>query len=291
MAGIAAALALVASFTVRQLRFLRIIEDTATSRVRSAAQGYVELEGKVEAPDAKVLNSPLRGIPCVWWSYRVEDSSPAEEAEPAPWDVVLGLSRLVAWLLGTRGTGRLVEGGSSHDCFMIRDGTGACIVDPDQSDIVGAQTDVWHKGTQRFEESVIRTGERLYALGLFMTPEDHAAKSEQREVGALISEWQLNRLKLAERFDANRDGQLDPSEWQAIWRTATEQMRASRRGRDPAPEMHVLCKPGDRRPFVLSRLSQRRLANRAWFEAVTGLLVSILLAVTLLSALHARGVL
>jgi hypothetical protein len=51
----------------------RVIEDTPTSRVRSAAQGYVELSGHgVQPPDAQ-NKGPLTGMPCTWWRYKIEE--------------------------------------------------------------------------------------------------------------------------------------------------------------------------------------------------------------------------
>lgn len=286
---VALALAACLAYCFRRLRVLRLIEDLPTARVRSAAQGYVELEGKVEFPGAAPLTSPLRGIACVWWAYRIEELDPQHQAEPAPWDAVTALWDAVLGLFGARGAGRLVEAGRSHDCFLLRDDTGACVIDPDQARITGADTRVWTRGSRRFEESVIRAGQALYAVGLFRTPHDVADAAERREAGALVSAWQLDRLALARRFDANRDGQLDAAEWQAAWQAATDAVRKRRAGQAPAPELHVLCDPGDGRPYLLSALGQRRLANRLWFETVTSLLAAMLAATLLAGSLVARG--
>lgn len=188
-------------------------------------------------------------------------------------------------------TGRLVESGRSHECFLIRDDGGACVIDPDRARIIGAATRVWTKGTRRFEESVIRGGQRLYALGVFRTPQDYAQVLQRREVGTLISAWQLDRLELAERFDANRDGRLDAAEWEAVWRAATAEVRQRPGSQAVAPELHVLCSPADRRPFVLSALGQRDLAGRFWFESVVSLIGCLMLAVLVAWSLDVRGIL
>jgi hypothetical protein len=130
-----------------RLRYLRVIEDTPTSRVRSAAQGYVELEGTVEFPRTPPLTSPLRGIPCVWWSYRIEALDPLDAAHPAPLDFFIAAWSALLRLLGARGAGRVIESGRSHEPFLIRDGSGACVVDPDQAHITGAETRVWMAGS------------------------------------------------------------------------------------------------------------------------------------------------
>ena len=282
------ALAVLAVFCFGRLRYLRLIEDTPTARVRSAPQGFVELEGAVDFPRRPPLTSPLRGVPCAWWSYRIEELDPLDDQGPAPWDVLRVLWDAILRLFG-QPAGRLVEQGSSHECFLIRDDTGACVIDPARAEIVGAMRRSWVKGTQRFEEAVIEIGQPLYALGVFRTPQDHAQILERREVGALISEWQLDRLKLAGRFDANRDGTLDAAEWDAAWRAATAEVRQRRQAGAPVPELHVLCSPADRRPFVLSALSQRTLAGRFWFESITSFIAGAILAVLLFWSLGVRG--
>jgi len=276
---------------IEGVRHLRVIEDTPTARVRSAAQGYVELEGRVDFPRAPAPASPLSGIPCVWWSYRVEELAPIEGAEPAPWDFLSMAWSAVLQLFGARGAGRVIEAGSSHEPFLIRDGTGACVIDPDQARIIGAETKVWMAGTRRCEESVIRVGQSLYALGLFRTSHDHAEAWERREIGELISTWQLNRIRLGERFDANRDGTLDAAEWAAAWEAAAAEVRERRARLNPMPELHVLCHPGDRRPYLLSALGQQRLAGRFWFQSVTSLMASAMVVTLLVWSLKVRGLL
>ena len=53
----------------------RLIEDTPISRIRSAAQGYVELSGRGTMPPNAENKGPLTGIPCTWWRYKIEERS------------------------------------------------------------------------------------------------------------------------------------------------------------------------------------------------------------------------
>jgi hypothetical protein len=229
-------------------RLLRVVQDTPTAWVGSAAQGFVEIEDR---------------------------------------DDLVAAARALLRLLRIGGRGRVIEQGRSHDPFLIRDASGACIVDPGSARIVGARRRVWTAGRRRFEESVIPAGSRLYALGLFMTPPDLAADLERREIGALVSTWKLNQLELAARFDANGDGVVDDAELAAAWRAAAAEVRSRHRGLEP--ELHVLCKPSDRRPFVLSLIGQERLVSRLWFQSLVALLGSGVVALLLAWALAARG--
>jgi len=59
----------------RSLHIARLIEDTPTSRIRSAAQGYVELAGRCRPLDGTQNLAPLTQRPCVWWSYRIQQKA------------------------------------------------------------------------------------------------------------------------------------------------------------------------------------------------------------------------
>ena len=69
-----AAVALISVFAwVSALYRLRTIRNTPTSRIASAAQGYVELVGKGAQFCDPPLLSQLRHQPCLWSRYRVEE--------------------------------------------------------------------------------------------------------------------------------------------------------------------------------------------------------------------------
>jgi len=287
LVGLALIVLLVVSF--KRLQRFRLIEDTPTALVRSAAQGFVELEGSAQAARTP-LTSPLRALPCVWWSYSIEefDTEGAFDREGSGGVAFLitSLFRLVT----SRRAGRVVESGTSFECFLIRDVTGACIVDPTHAEVVGANQETWSQGNKRFEECTIAVGQPLYALGQFKTPRDYAAEAEAREVGELDRTWQLDRIKLAERFDANRNGEIDDAEWEVIWQAAKAQVRKRRETEGAEPELHVLCNPEDRRPLLISALPQERLTNRYWFESVLSLLTTVMLVTVMVWLLGARGV-
>ncbi len=57
---------------VHYLRLNRLIEDTPTSKVRSAAQGFCELEGRAVLVANSQLASPLSGKPCIWFRFKIE---------------------------------------------------------------------------------------------------------------------------------------------------------------------------------------------------------------------------
>jgi hypothetical protein len=56
----------------RSFQHARVMEDMPTSKVRSAAQGFVELSGIQNALEGTPLSAPLTGSACTWWDYKIE---------------------------------------------------------------------------------------------------------------------------------------------------------------------------------------------------------------------------
>jgi len=63
------------------IRRARLIEDTPTAKVRSAAQGYLELIGRGKYLGDKPLVAPLTGTPCTWYSYKIEREATRSSAK------------------------------------------------------------------------------------------------------------------------------------------------------------------------------------------------------------------
>ena len=108
----------------------RLIEDTPISRIRSAAQGYVELSGEGRLPPDAQNKAPLSGIPCTWWRYKVEERSNSRESR--------------GW--------STVDSGTSEVSFLLDDGTGRCLIDPR-----GADLDIHRDFQQEFCDSFFTT--------------------------------------------------------------------------------------------------------------------------------------
>ena len=98
----------------------RTIEDTPTSRIRSAAQGYVELSGRGTMPPNAENKGPLTCIPCTWWRYKIEERSRS------------GRSR--SW--------STIQSDTSEAPFLLDDGTGQCLVNPRGAEVFPGATDV-----------------------------------------------------------------------------------------------------------------------------------------------------
>lgn len=288
------ALALAASLACFVMAFLwlrkaRLIEDTPTSRIRSAAQGYVELEGLAHLLPGPDIVSPLTGTRCCWWRYRVQ-------------------KRERQWIDGRRqDRWRTIESATSDDLFMLADQTGDCVVDPAGAKVYPSLQRRWRGhgrrplhvpektpwlqfGDYRYEEALIGAGDPVHALGWFRTQSGTPTFDESADLTALLREWKRDQATLLERFDADGDGRIDLQEWEAARRAALEQVRRAHVEHAVDPDVHVLCRPRDRRPFVLSTLPQEQLARRYRLGALGLLICSLISGTCGIFALTARGV-
>lgn len=218
------------------LRRARTISNIATSRIASAAQGYVELQGRTNTTD--LIYSPLSNSPCIWYRYAIYERDSDND-----------------W--------KEVEGGTSSATFDLHDGSGVCTVDPDHAEVMGVPETSRVSGDTKHVEHLLHGGRNLYALGEFVTVGGaNSALSLREDVNALLTSWKQNPAELQRRFDLNRDGEIDLKEWELARRLATRTVEKEHRNIRAQPGVHMLRAPQDRRLFLLSPLSPQSLRRR-----------------------------
>lgn len=275
----------------RALQRTRMMTDMPTSRLRSAAQGYVELEGRARMMPGEAVYAPLSRQPCTWYRYTVEHrgSEPGKE------------SLLSAW--------RTVDEGVSEAIFFLDDGTGCCIVDPDGATVTASARSRWHGqsewpglppfendfwsrllsfGPYRYTEYRIHDHDPLYAVGQFSSLGDIAASSLSEDMRDILSDWKRDRQALLKRFDANRDGLIDQEEWELARAAAEKEAQARRGDRPPQPEFNILAKPPHGKPYVLSAISQQALISRYRYGAILGIAMFLVLGTAATWAVNLR---
>lgn len=277
---------------LKALRRARLIEDVPTSRIRSAAQGYVELDGTGSLLEGEPIVAPLSGIPCTWYRYRVDHKEARGD----------GRSRhRVEW--------RPVERGVSDGLFLLVDDTGRCVIDPDGAEVTPVARDVWYGGsarpgrppgkhrfralvgsTYRYREERMHPGDPLYAIGELQTIGGADSGGDvNEEVRATLQAWKRDPARM-QRFDRNGDGHVDVQEWAAARAAARAEVLAARARHAAEPGVPVLRKPGDPRlPFLLSATPQSGLARRFRWYARGAALLGVLSGAALLWVLQARG--
>ncbi len=248
-------------FAFRWLHVARMIEDTPTSRVRSAAQGYVELAGRCRPLPGSTNLAPLTQRPCVWWQYRIQRRTGSG-----------GPSR-------TRAQWQTVSSGRSEQPFLLDDGSGECIVQPGGAEVLTTETTTWYGDTPwptaapgvrrpfgepeyRYHESRIYEHERLLALGQFRTVTGDADRDDGAEAGALLAEWKDDQAALAARFDTDRDGQVSLEEWERARAEARRTVAQRRLEAPPVAARHLLVRPDGGRLFLLAAFPEHALARR-----------------------------
>ena len=191
----------------------RVIENVPTAKIRSAAQGYVELSGIAKLMDGPVIVSPLTGRSCVWYSYTIEERVDTRRRD--------GSHSNSHW--------RVVERGRSDALFLLEDDTGRCVIDPDDADVYIRHQKTWHKRhvipPRRYSEQLIRSGDPLYAIGFFKTVADIEQQQTREQVAHLLRQWKQDPGLLLHRFDHDRNGQLDTDEWEQARQTAENDIK------------------------------------------------------------------
>lgn len=241
----------------RNLVKARTIEDTPTSKIRSAHQGYVELEGTgTEYLDGPVI-APLTQTPCIWYRYLIEKHESS----------------------GKRSRWRTVEKKSSGTPFTLEDGTGTCYIHPDRAEVTTDIRKTWYGNSRyptstesaglfsrryRYTEWRIASGTPLYCIGRFETTHPPSIQEQTKQrMGDVVNEWKQNYDQLVERFDRNGDGEIDLQEWEHVRnRAELDAYRQVRENYDHTPINMLSYSPDRRQPYLISTSDPARLATR-----------------------------
>lgn len=212
-------------------RRYRQIHDLPTSRVASAAQGYVELSGKARLLPGQPVTSRLSSQTCCWYGYEIEEKNSKDQ-----------------W--------QTVDSGKSVEHFLLVDASGQCVISPEGAEVLTQQHKCWTDGDRRYNEWLILEGANCYAIGEFSTrgANPGSAREERADVGTLLSDWKQDQKQLLARFDLNQDGRVDVKEWELARLQAQREVRGRHaQAQSRAVEgVHILCKPRDGRFFLLA---------------------------------------
>ena len=217
---------------------LRTITGTPTSRIASAAQGYVELIGRGKHFDGSPILSMLSQLPCLWFRYKVERKNDKNE-----------------WSTESSGESELP--------FLLDDGSAICVIDPTGAEVITTYKDTWTKGDYRYTEWKLLDIDTVYALGEFRTVGGSTeARQTGDEIKAVLAEWKQNMPDLLARFDLDKNGTLDMQEW-ALARSAARREAEKRVVQAHSePDTNYLVRPNDGRLFLISNLPQEKIARR-----------------------------
>ena len=274
IAGICGALSLLALLGFfSRLRRDRIIADTPLVRIRSAAQGYVRVEGVAGPPPDEDLRSPLSGRRCVWWDYRVEYRE-----------------------LDSRGQARIrtLEQATSVTPFVLSQEDGDCLIGPVGAEVTPPTVESWSgnsprpmqralfetgtlvsiDGDYRYHERLIMPGARLCVLGELRSHTEFGAVD--RRTREILDQWKRDQPGLLRRFDRNHDGRIDPVEWEVAQNTAHAQAEAVVMN-SPVERVGVVAQTSHGQPFLIAPLDSGQLVRREKRLALAFLVASVIL--------------
>lgn len=230
----------------RSLRHARLVDDTPTARIASAAQGYAELRGRGQPLAGLPLLSPLNGLPVLWWRLLTE-----KQNEKGKWQQ------------------ESLE--QSQASFLLDDGSGSCLVDPEAAEILVQRREVTERDERRYTLWTLLPHDPVYVLGDFRTlgPLDGALDgaldgpiSESRRLAELLEHWKADQAGLLARFDLDGNREIDLKEWELARHQARQQLRQQQAEVAAAAELHVVGAASDGRLFLISDLEPEKIARR-----------------------------
>lgn len=239
-----------------------VVADTPLARIRSAAQGYVKVYGRVRSSTEPPTTAPLSARPCVWWSFEVERRSRRSGTSEDRWVTV--------------------DSATSIECFLLSDGDGECLVGPVNADITPTHRDVWYgdsprpdgppsmprpvlaSGAFRYTERIIAAGAEVSVIG------ELRSHSETGDLAAattaVLHAWKADQPELLRRFDANHDGRIDAEEWEAARQAAEDCARRESLG-TRITRTTVIAEPVNGEPFLIAPLDTPALVKRERLHA------------------------
>ena len=250
----------------------RVVADTAVSRIRSAAQGYVQLAGRASPMPRGQSHAPLSGLQCAWWRYEITDRRGGDEDT--------------------------IDSGTSELPFLLDDDTGRCMVDPRGAKVFPTAKIVWYgdskwpavrlpngqgfagklidalmpKGRYRYTEYRLVPEERICVLGAFRSPAAPAS-AIWKMLPRRYCTIEKDQTALLGRFDRDRDGRLSAEEWDEARKSARQEATVARMARPPEPpDLSVLSQPEDGRAFLLSASDSESLAGRLRHKAAAAIM-------------------
>lgn len=227
-----------------------VMQDTPTAKIRSAAQGYVELQGKQYRLPKEPIMAPLSKRPCTWYSYTIEHQ------------------RRKGWVI--------LEYGTSSGLFELRDDTGRCIVDPNGAQVNTSLKESWYGytptpqprpksfigrllcafGRYRYREWRMEEEMGLYALGNFHT----VYVDNKEDVKESLQSWNTRYQQFLSVFLPKPIEKISAKQLSQLLENANQEMRKNSSSAN-RQEINVLSKEGlnSRMPYILSSIDPHKM--------------------------------
>ena len=235
-------------------RRLRLIRDTATSKIGSLSVGLVEVYGKAKR------------FPGFFDIYHYLS---ARELSEFPMSIFMKFSGVLfdASSFGMRG------GNLRVFPFYIEDETGAVLVDPAEAEVI-VDTKVWRNGDVFYRESEIKEGDYVYCIGTAYRKKDVDIASE---INKAIKEAKKSKYTL-QRFDTDGDGKISPDEW-AVARKAIENEVIDNNLAAGKPYIPSIVKGKEDSILIISSKKEGILVRKYYVKSLLFLLAGIAITI------------
>ena len=211
-------------WTVSYQRY-RVSKDTPTSKIASAAQGYVEIYGRAAQIAGQTTKSPVSMRPCCWYRYVVEKKRSNKD-----WQVI--------------------ESGISSSQFLLIDSTGECVVYPEGAEVASASARVWTEGDRRVSEWWIPEHVRLYVIGKFSTNRVKLDPSRKMTILRVLHKYQGAFFDQAANARQPEASALSPEE--NLYKASVSEAAPLSAGSAAGGWTNQMSKPGDGRVFLIA---------------------------------------
>ncbi|MDY0189560.1 MAG: GIDE domain-containing protein [Desulfuromonas sp.] len=183
-------------------RLKQRIENTPTSKARSAAMGMIEVSGRAQRMYALV--SPISQLPCVYYCLKKYQRSKRNDT----WHVTQVTS-------------------SGNVPFVLTDDTGSILIDPQGAQLkpqfstegVPGQSNILFSSAsesnhyEKWKEEVLHEGCNLYVLGFARSVDDNgSAKNISHSVAKKLRDLKSDKAAM-QAYDADNDGHISTAEW------------------------------------------------------------------------------
>jgi len=275
----------------RYLWRYRVMQDTPTALIRSAAQGYNEFSGVAKMLPGEPIIAPLTKAACVWYRYKVEEKQ----------------SRFVRGRSKT--TWHVYEEGVSDGIFSLQGLTGKALVDPDDAEVIYSVSDTWYGSTPypsagprgfssrgfligrryRYSEQRIHHDDPLYILGHFKSYSAMELPTKHESLAALLRSWKRNPQGILRRFDKNKDGHIDAEEWSEAVLLAKKEVNETVTIDLGQAVDSIIEKPiTGRKPFLISTKPEAELMRHFQYKSYFALLMFFVGGVAAIWGLNIR---
>lgn len=239
-------------------RLKRRIENTPTSKARSAAMGMVEVHGRARRLYALV--SPISQLPCVYYCLKKYQRRRSDDA----------------WRL-TRVTS------SGNIPFLLEDDSGKIQIDPRgailkpkfSSEGFPGQSNILFSSAsessqyEKWREEVLHEGSNLYVMGFAHSAPNNNGGTVNDTVKQKLRDLKTDRNALM-RYDKDGDGNIDAGEWDQA-RSDMEQQALREKlhsSRQRSNQQLIIGKPPQKGlPFIIAETeSEAKLVrNYSWY--------------------------